>query len=135
MKEQGKTILITTHDMQEAQNICDRVLIMNMGKIIRDADPDTLRKNFKQKSVISFKIEEELSSELIEKLENLFNYKTIKKNFYEFWSDVPLEDISILNRFIKAHKIKVINLQIKQASLEEVFIELIKKTKNGDDNV
>jgi ABC-type multidrug transport system ATPase subunit len=115
--------------MQEAQNICDRVLIMNKGKIIRDADPNTLRKNFKQKSSVSFQVEKQLSPELNEKLEDLFDYRVIKKNFYEFWSDIPLEDISLLNQFSRDHEIDISNLQIKRASLEDVFIELIKNTE------
>lgn len=131
MKEQGKTILITTHDMQEAQNICDRVLIMNKGKIIEDADPNMLRKNFNQKSTINFQIKEDLPSGLKKELESLFDDITMKKDYYEFLSDIPLEDISLLNRFIKEHEIDITNLQIKQASLEEVFINLIKKTKEG----
>ena len=63
LKEEGKTILITTHDMREAQNMCDRILIMNKGKIIADESPDTLREQFKSTSTILFKIDGVISTE------------------------------------------------------------------------
>jgi ABC-type multidrug transport system ATPase subunit len=42
LKRQGKTLLLTTHYMEEAQRLCDRVAIMNTGKIIVIASPKDL---------------------------------------------------------------------------------------------
>jgi lipooligosaccharide transport system ATP-binding protein len=42
LKEQGKTIILTTHYMDEAEKLCDRLLIMDKGKIIRDGIPQQL---------------------------------------------------------------------------------------------
>ena len=55
LRDGGKTILLTTHDMQEAQKICDRVLIINGGKIIIDESPDVLRARFGSGKTILFK--------------------------------------------------------------------------------
>ncbi len=129
-EEENKTILITTHDMQEAQNLCDRVLIMNKGKIITDADPDTLRKNFKQKSTIRFQIVNEITDEQDQKLKEQLQHKIKreKSGYYRLISDNPLEDIANLYDLVKKNDIKITNLTIKEASLEDVFIDLIKKT-------
>ena len=54
----------------------------------------------------------------------------LKKNdngFYSFSSKNPLKDISNLYRFIKTYQIKISNLKIKETSLEEVFIHIIKE--------
>ncbi|TFF90086.1 MAG: ABC transporter ATP-binding protein [Promethearchaeota archaeon] len=133
MKEEGKTILITTHDMQEAQNLCDRVLIMNKGKIITDADPDTLRRNFRQKSTIRFQITNRISSTQIKTLEDEFKIEKEKSGYYYFLSDDPIHDISSISQIIQNSDIEIKNLTITEASLENVFIDLIKKTKNEEE--
>jgi len=132
MKEEGKTILITTHDMQEAQILCDRVLIMKQGHLITDADPDTLRKNYSQKSTIRFQITNEPISEYITTIEEKFNLQKEKNNYYNFLSDNPFQDISILHELSKEGNFNLSHLTIKESTLEDVFIDLIKKTKKED---
>jgi ABC-2 type transport system ATP-binding protein len=133
-EEEDKTILITTHDMEEAQNLCDRVLIMNKGKIITDADPDTLRKNFKQKSTIRFQIVNEITEDQEQKLKDQLQhkFKREKSGYYSLISENPFEDIAHLSDLAKKYEIKLTNLTIKEASLEDVFIDIIKKTNEVD---
>jgi ABC-2 type transport system ATP-binding protein len=127
LKKEGKTILITTHDMQEAQTICDRILIMNRGKIIADESPDTLRERFKSRSTILFKIDEVLSNDHKNSLLDTFN--TIKEvnDYYAFSSDDVIKDISKLYNFSKENNLTISDFKVKETSLEEVFIHLIKK--------
>lgn len=132
MKEEGKTILITSHDMQEAQNLCDRVLIMKKGKIITDADPDMLRENYTQKSTIRFKIEDDVSFEKLDKIKEQFNIKKEKDNLFYFLSDNPLQELSKLYNFTQNFNLTLSHLTIKESSLEEVFIDIIKKTKKDE---
>ncbi len=127
LKKEGKTILITTHDMREAQTICDRILIMNRGKIIADESPDTLRERFKSRSTILFKIDEVLSNDHKNSLLDTFN--TIKEvnDYYAFSSDDVIKDISKLYNFSKENNLTISDFKVKETSLEEVFIHLIKK--------
>ena len=136
-RDEGKTILITTHNMQEAQQICDRILIMNRGNIIADENPDTLRKNFKQSSTILFQSEIKLSNELKNKLKTEFILKEEKNGYFQLISRDPPEDISKLNSFLKSNGIKLKDFKLLETTLEEVFIHLIEKDhkpKEGIDN-
>ena len=136
-RDEGKTILITTHNMQEAQQICDRILIMNRGNIIADENPDTLRKNFKQSSTILFQSEIKLSNELKNKLKTELILKEEKNGYFQLISRDPLEDISKLNSFLKSNGIKLKDFKLLETTLEEVFIHLIEKDhkpKEGIDN-
>ena len=126
-RDEGKTILITTHNMQEAQQICDRILIMNRGNIIADENPDTLRKNFKQSSTILFQSEHKLSNELKDKLKAEFVLKEEKNGSFQLISKDPLEDISKLNSLLKSNDIKLKDFKLLETTLEEVFIHLIEK--------
>lgn len=126
LKEEGKTILITTHDMREAQNMCDRILIMNKGKIIADESPDTLREQFKSTSTILFKIDGVISSEQERILSKIAKLVKDKNGYHVFSSTNALKDISNLYQTAKENNIKISDLKIKETSLEEVFIHLIK---------
>jgi len=127
LKKEGKTILITTHDMQEAQTICDRILIMNRGKIIADESPNTLREQFKSTSTIFFKIVGDLSAEQDNFLLDMFSITKEKNGYYIFSSYNTLKDISELYKVSKERNIKISDLKVRETSLEEVFIHLIKE--------
>lgn len=127
LKKEGKTILITTHDMQEAQTICDRILIMNRGKIIADESPNTLREQFKSTSTIFFKIVGDISAEEENFLSDMFSITKEKDGNYIFSSYNTLKDISKLYKVSKERNIKISDLKVRETSLEEVFIHLIKE--------
>ena len=127
LKKEGKTILITTHDMQEAQTMCDRILIMNRGKIIADESPDTLREQFKSASTILFKIVNDLPAEQENSLLDMFSITKEKNGYYQFSSYNTLKDISKLYKVSKERNIKISDLKVRETSLEEVFIHLIKE--------
>jgi len=146
LKNEGKTILITTHDMHEAQNICDRVLILNKGEILADETPDKLREQFKTPSTIRFKFDsnnggkddevrnEDLSN--VQKTDLMKSFNIQKKNeYYAISSNNAIKDISELNSFCSKNNLKISGLKITETSLEEVFIHLIKSsdlTKGGE---
>ncbi len=132
LKKEGKTILITTHDLREAQTICDRILIMNRGKIIADESPNYLRERFKSTDSIIFKIDGVLSDDLKNKMKNIF--KNLKENndYHVFSSDNALKDITKLSKFAEENNLKISDLKIEETSLEEVFIHLINKDSRGE---
>jgi len=52
IKKKQKTILLTTHYMEEAHTLCDEIAIMNKGKIIAQGDPDVLLRNHFQGALV-----------------------------------------------------------------------------------
>ena len=125
-KKEGKTILITTHDMQEAQNMCDRILIMNKGKIIADESPNILREQFKSTSTIIFTIDGVLSSDQKKEIEDAFTLIQERNDYYSFSSDNSLKDVSKLYEISEEMNIKISDFKVKDTSLEDVFMHLIK---------
>ncbi|TKJ25053.1 MAG: hypothetical protein CEE42_08985, partial [Promethearchaeota archaeon Loki_b31] len=127
LKKEGKTILITTHDMQEAETICDRILIMNRGKIIADESPDNIRERFKSTSTILFKIDGILSNDQKTSLMGTFDSIKEKNEYYSISSYDVLKDISKLYNYSKENNLEISDFKVKETSLEEVFIHLIKE--------
>ncbi len=132
LKKEGKTILITTHDLREAQTICDRILIMNRGKIIADESPNNLRERFKSTDSIIFKIDGVLSDDLKNKMKKMFKNLKEKNDYLVFSSSNALKDITKLNKFSEENNLKISDLKIEETSLEEVFIHLINKDSRGE---
>jgi len=132
LKKEGKTILITTHDLREAQTICDRILIMNRGKIIADESPNNLRERFKSTDSIIFKIDGVLSDDLKNKMKKMFKNLKEKNDYLVFSSYNALKDITKLNKFSEENNLKISDLKIEETSLEEVFIHLINKDSRGE---
>ncbi|HVO73361.1 MAG TPA: ATP-binding cassette domain-containing protein, partial [Ignavibacteriaceae bacterium] len=60
-----KTVILSTHILPEVEAICDRILIINKGKIVADGTPDTLRKQAQGEEMLRIKIEDETNKDLI----------------------------------------------------------------------
>ena len=126
LSREGKTIIYTTHYMKEAEEICDRVLFINKGKVLDIGNIDDLkRKNLKNKKMIIYwkNIESQINAE-IKNIEILSN--TIKKTEFIFNTEnFKIED------FIKKVNFKNVEaLEIVNFSLEELYINIM---ENADE--
>ena len=124
LSREGKTIIYTTHYMKEAEEICDRVLFINKGKVLDIGNIDDLkRKNLKNKKMIIYwkNIESQINAE-IKNIEILSN--TIKKTEFIFNTEnFKIED------FIKKVNFKNVEaLEIVKFSLEELYINIMENT-------
>ncbi len=137
LRDAGKTILLTTHDMQEAQKICDRVLIINKGKIIVDETPDVLRAKFGSGRMIFFKPAADLPETLKVSLTTIFpretSLKLLKNGYYQCPSKEPVADIVKIHNFFKDNGISMSDLKLEETSLEEIFIQLIQKERESNE--
>lgn len=137
LKKRGKTILITTHNMQEAQRVCDRVLIINKGQIIADQTPENLLKQFKPSSNLIFQLKKLLTDNQIAVLKTKFKSENLriqqmdKKSIVSIVSTQPLKDTLKFNEFLEENNLLVSSFKIKESTLEEAFIHIIKKDSGG----
>ncbi|OLS13473.1 MAG: ATP-binding protein [Promethearchaeota archaeon CR_4] len=137
LREAGKTILLTTHDMQEAQKICDRVLIINKGKIIVDETPDALRAKFGNGRMILFKpaadLPETFKAGLIAIFSRGTSLKLLKNGYYQCPSKDPVGDIVKIHTFFQDNGISISDLKLEETSLEDIFIQLIQKERESNE--
>ena len=124
LSREGKTIIYTTHYMKEAEEICDRVLFINKGKVLDIGNIDDLkRKNLKNKKMIIYwkNIESQINVE-IKNIEILSN--TIKKTEFIF----NTENFKIEDFMKKVNFKNVETLEIVNFSLEELYINIMENT-------
>lgn len=120
LKEQGKTIVLTTHYMDEAERLCDRLAIMDNGRIINLGTPHHL---IQQANLPTTLIIEDIHIPL-ERLEKEFFF-TKKDGKYM----IKTQDIhTVLQRLIYENSINMNDISIQKPTLEDLFIHLTGKT-------
>jgi lipooligosaccharide transport system ATP-binding protein len=117
LKKQQVTIILTTHYMDEAQILCDRILIVDKGKIIEEGSPAELIKKHVGEEVLEFDYDEKTYPLLKE----CFPTAHIERlsDRVQVFADQPH---GAFESFLKEHKLQ--NVMIRSANLEDVFLKL-----------
>jgi ABC-2 type transport system ATP-binding protein len=117
-----KTIILSTHILQEVDAICDRVIIINKGEIVLDDSLESLRKNQQQIIKVSFdyRVETEALARLtqVEKVNNTHDFN------YEIFIKGTEDQRPAVFDFAHDNGLKILSLQLKNESLETLFNEL-----------
>lgn len=118
----SKTVLFSTHILQEVQAMCDRAVVINHGNLVADDLVENLEKRSGQNSIeieFSEPVDLNLFSELVEK----DSINGIGENLYEF--NVTGEDLRPeIMKIVANHKLPLVGIKQKVKSLEEVFSQL-----------
>jgi ABC-2 type transport system ATP-binding protein len=122
-----KTVMLSTHIMQEVEAICDRVIIINKGKVVADERPDTIQnKVADQNAVIIVEFDNEVNKELFNELENVTNVKFHKNNTWLIESNADKDIRGDIFNFAVKHGLTILSQQKQEKSLEDVFKLLTK---------
>ena len=130
LRQGGSTIILTTHYIEEAEELSDRVAVINDGKIILVDDKDKLIKKLGEKTI---------KIELVEPIEKI-NGNLSKYNFtldqtnkiisHTYNLNSNTTDITELLNDVKKDGYEIKDINTEQSSLEEIFIKLIKENNN-----
>ena len=131
LKTQGKTIVLTTHMMDEAEELCDRVAIMDKGKIIALDSPRQLVKKVKMENTITV-VPDKTSPQLIELVKSIPGVKNSyiaydeneKNETLKVITDNPDDILPDVVSIIAKEGTKVLSVQLSRVTLEDVFILL-----------
>ena len=130
LNENGTTIVLTTHYIEEAEELSSRVAIINDGKIILVDETDKLIKKLGEKSIkIQLKNEE---INLNENIKKKYNFK-VHKNILTFKYNIKEDNINLTKMLneIENNGYQIKDFVTEQSSLEEIFIKLIKEDKKS----
>ena len=120
-----KTVFLSTHIMQEVEAICDRVIIINNGKIVTDKKLDNLITEGKEQ-VIEVEFDNTVEEQLIAKIENLSSYKNTQDKIWELTFTTGKDMRPAVFDFANANGLKTLQLNQKNKNLETVFREITK---------
>ena len=118
----SKTVLLSTHIMQEVEAICDRVIIIHKGKIVLDKKLKDLQKNTRQIVEVEFDYRvEEVALKQIDKVEKVENTSGF---VYQIYFNSENDMRSKVFDYAHDNGLKILQLHQKNATLEKLFIEL-----------
>ena len=130
-KKSGKTILYTTHYIEEAAQICDRIAIMHKGRIIALDTPDTLRSMTKKGEALDIVVKNmsDAQTKALKSLDGVINYAAemqdtvLGQTRLRFRLEKSDALPGIFDYFFK-EKIKILSFKQEEPTLEDAFIEL-----------
>src|SRR5687767_133646 len=125
IKEQGKdkTVLFSSHILQEVEAICDRVIIINKGKIVADDKLSNLQKASKA-SIVRVQFKEALEVEWLKRLGGVASVNKIDTHNWAIETSDPDAVRNELKKLERENNLDIVSLHSENQSLEEVFRNL-----------
>ena len=115
-------MLFTSHNMSEVEEMCDRVIILNKGKIIAEDAPENLANKISE-SVIEVLIKDDKNVEIVFEAKQI-RYKRDKNIFYV---NIETKQISDFLAMLTNNKINFQDISINKPSLEDYFLKISKE--------
>ena len=123
LRRQKKTIVMTTHYIEEAERLCDRVAIIDHGKVIALGSPRELKQSSADKTRIEVKLARPAANGSLQGLEGVVDARELDGN-YVLHTQRPPQTIVSLVKHLEAEGNELVSLEIATPSLEDVFIEM-----------
>jgi ABC-2 type transport system ATP-binding protein len=126
--KEGMTIFMTTHDMDVANEMCDRIAIINEGKLIGLDTPENLKKLKQDYQAIDFYFSQDINESELNNLKSIKQVQKIRDYYHIIVHDINDGACEIIE-YMKSKGINIKKINTYEPHLEEVFIKMI----NGED--
>jgi ABC-2 type transport system ATP-binding protein len=123
LKEAGKTIVLSTHYMDEAHVLCERIGIMDKGSLIALDTPTSLVKQLQSDSAVEFSLQSQQDSLFLEALQGV-KQVTKRQDKYVLYTNSLQSTLTDLIQHTSSKNINLQDLQTRTATLEDVFIHM-----------
>ncbi len=129
LNAEGTTIVLTTHYIEEAESLCDRVAIMDHGRIIAIGTPDALKRREVDSSRLEFDVEGDSVPDL-RSIPEVVRYSNGKGRLTVHVTDTGTAAVKLLDHLRAAH-VTVKSMHVRESTLEDVFIKLTGRELRG----
>lgn len=128
MKEQGTTVIYTTHYLEEAEDLCDSFVIMDNGRNVANGTLDELQKSISttESVTVKFITEDETLVTRLKQIQHV-NQVTKSQDKYNIQFDKNHNNLANLIRFIEENSLTYTEIASEQPSLSSIFLELTGK--------
>jgi ABC-2 type transport system ATP-binding protein len=128
-EDQHRTVLLTTHYMVEADELCNRVAIINKGKVLACDTPSVLKRNLRKEAIFTIEVNSEAPF-TVDSLRRIAGVTRVDQFADDGFSrlEIVLKDEAVLSSVIDEFntlKLRIQNLQKREATLEDVFVALV----------
>jgi len=126
LNQKGRVIFLTTHDMEEANQLCDRIAIINHGKIAALDTPQRLRSTINRLQSIEVSFDHPVAIEALSPLPDVYMVKKMGDKV-RLYTHAPENVVVSVVDYARFHNLRIITLNTLAPSLEDAFIELTEK--------
>jgi len=123
LREEGRTVLLTTHYIEEAERLCDRVAIIDHGRVVALGTPRELVRASGQGTRLEVRLARPAPVEQLKGLEAVLDCREAD-GIYLLHAQPAAQAIAALIRYLEAQNNILLDLHIAQPSLEDVFVEM-----------
>jgi ABC-2 type transport system ATP-binding protein len=123
LRREKKTVLLTTHYIEEAERLCDRVAIVDHGKIIKTGTPRELKQSSAGTTRIEVRLARPATEAALRGLDGVSDFRTMGENYVLYAARAPQAIVSLV-KHLEADNNELQSLEMYSPSLEDVFIEL-----------
>jgi ABC-2 type transport system ATP-binding protein len=129
IKELGreKTVIFSSHIMQEVQALCDRVIIINKGKLVANDSIEDLRKKVAGETLITVEVLGNTNVDALKKIKNIQSVKAISKNSYQLSSSSETDARPEIFKFAVDNNLVLLEMHSEISSIEDIFQKLTKE--------
>jgi ABC-2 type transport system ATP-binding protein len=121
LRDLGKTIVLTTHYMEEAEALADRVIVIVAGHVVAEGTPDTLGGRDEAAATVRFNLPDGIA---VEQLPTLPGRQLEVDRSHVKVSGADLADLGALVDWARGHNVSLPGLTVERPSLEDVYLEL-----------
>ena len=128
LKSEKRTVVLTTHYIEEAERLCDRVAIIDAGKIVAIGTPRELQQNSRQQSRIDIVVAQPLNPTALPQWPEALETKLENDNrALTVYSSRPARTLFEIMKWLDHEGIQLEDVHLKRPTLEDVFVELTGK--------
>ena len=124
----NKTVLFSSHILQEVQAICDRVIIINKGEIVADDTLTNLQKNSSGQQVVIIQFKESITQQSLQQLNAVTRIEAAETGIYKLYTNQPDSVRKQLVEMSLKNNLNIVSLQSESNSLEAIFRQLTTTT-------
>ena len=129
IKELGreKTVIFSSHIMQEVQALCDRVIIINKGKLVANDSIEDLRKKVAGETLITVEFLGNTNADALKKIKNIQSVKALSKTSYQLSSSSENDARPEIFKFAVDNNLVLLEMHSEISSIEDIFQKLTKE--------
>jgi ABC-2 type transport system ATP-binding protein len=129
IKELGreKTVIFSSHIMQEVQALCDRVIIINKGKLVANDSIEDLRKKVAGETLITVEFLGNTNPDALKKIKNIQSIKALSKNRFQLSSRSEIDARPDIFKFAVDNNLVLVEMHSEISSIEDIFQKLTKE--------